>query len=240
MSKLFIQYFIFLILIVILVLTGITTFASDISVVDSSKVQLRLPDSKFADSYRLQKEFNYMMPPFRPNLFQQLIEYLKNKFESWKWFSNIIPLIFKVLMWVAVIFFLFIVITKTKLYKLFYTDKEFGTPEFEFSSVNEPSIDLEEAIRSQVEQKQYRFAVRLLYLKVINILRSKEYIHYSKEKTNVDYWRDLTNDDLKSQFYIITSIYNHVWYGDLEIGEEQFLRFETSFQSIYTAIDVQE
>jgi hypothetical protein len=240
MSKRFIRYFTFIILIVIPVFTGITTFASDSSVVDSSKVQVRLPDSKFADSYRLQKEFNYTTPPFQPNLFQQLIEYLKNKFESWKKFSDIIPLILKLLMWAAIIFFLFIVITKTKLYKLFYTDKEFETPEFELSTVNEPSTDLDEAIRSQVEQKQYRLAVRLLYLKVINLLRSKEYIHYSKEKTNVDYWRDLTNDDLKSQFYVITSIYNHVWYGDLEIAEDQFLRFETSFQSIYTAIDVQE
>ena len=143
-------------------------------------------------------------------------------------------------MWSAVIFFLFIVITKTKLYKLFYTDNELETLKLEFSKADESSIDLDEAIRSQVEQKQYRLAVRFLYIKVINMLRSKEYIHYSKEKTNVDYWRDLTNDDLKSQFYIITSIYNHVWYGDLEIAEDQFLRFETSFQSIYTAIDVQE
>lgn len=240
MSKRVIRYFIFIILSVIPVLTGITTFASDSSVADSSKVQVRLPDSKFADTYRLQKEFNYSAPPFRPNLFQQLIEYLKNKFGSWKRFSDIIPLIFKVLMWAAIIFFLFIAITKTKLYKLFYTDKEFETPEFELSTDNDPSVDLDEAIRLQVEQKQYRLAVRLLYLKVINMLRSKEYIHYSKEKTNVDYWRDLTNEDLKSQFYVITSIYNHVWYGDLEIAEDQYLRFETSFKSIYTTIDVPE
>ncbi|HZL12249.1 MAG TPA: hypothetical protein VFC65_19865 [Prolixibacteraceae bacterium] len=240
MSKRFIQYFILLILIVIPVLTGITSFVSDSSVIDSTKLQVRLPDSKFADFYRSQKEFNYTLPPFKSNLFQQLIQYLKNKFGSWKRFSEIIPLIFKLLMWSSVIFFLFIVITKTKIYKLFYTDKEFETPEFEFSTDNESFIDFDEAIRSQVELKQYRLAVRLLYLKLINILRSKEYIHYSKEKTNIDYWHDLSNDDLKSQFYVITSIYNHVWYGDLEIAEDQFLRFKSSFQSIYTAIDVQE
>jgi hypothetical protein len=75
---------------------------------------------------------------------------------------------------------------------------------------------------------------------VINALRLKGYIHFSKEKTNVDYMLDLTNDDLKSGFYSITSIYNHVWYGELEIAENQFLRFEADFQSYYTAITIEK
>ena len=91
-----------------------------------------------------------------------------------------------------------------------------------------------------MELRQYRLAIRLLYLKVINQLRIKEIIHYSKEKTNIDYLRDLTNEDLKSRFYAITTIYNHVWYGDIEIDEDQYERFEKSFQSFYTTVDVNE
>jgi hypothetical protein len=240
MSNRFIQNIFFIILFVIPVFSGITTFASTSTVVDSSKVVVRQPDSKFIDSYKSQKEFIYTQPPLETNFFKQLFEYLKQRFKIWKRFSEVIPLIFKLLMWVLFIFFLFIVITKTRLYKLFYTDIEIENPGFEFSPTDDQSIDFDEAIRLQVAQQQYRLAIRLLYLKLISMLRSKEYIHFSKEKTNVDYLRDLTNEDMKSRFYTITAIYNHVWYGDLEIAEDQFLRFKKSFQSFYTAIDVQE
>lgn len=230
---------IFILLFVIPVFPGITLFASISSAVDSSKVIVRQMDSKFIDSYKTQKEFIYSQPPLETNFIKQLIEYLKNRFKALEQFGDVIPLIFKMLLWGMVIFFLFIVITKTKLYKLFYTDKEFETPAFSFLATNDQSVDLDEEIRLQVEKQQYRLAIRLLYLKVINRLRSNGYIHFSKEKTNFDYLRDLTDTDLKSRFFTITSIYNHVWYGDVEIAEDQFLRFEKSFQSLYTAIDVQ-
>jgi len=154
--------------------------------------------------------------------------------------AEAMPLIYKILMGGMILFFLFVVITKTRLYKIFYSDKEIESPMFKFSDTVDQSIDFDEAIRLQIEQRQYRLSIRLLYLKVINQLRIKEMIHYSKEKTNIDYLRDLTNEDLKSRFYAITTIYNHVWYGDIEIDEDQYVRFEKSFQSFYTTVDVKE
>jgi hypothetical protein len=154
--------------------------------------------------------------------------------------ASALPLIFKVLLWGIVLFFLFIIITQTRLYKIFYSDKEIETPDFKLSTSDNQIIDYDGAIRLQVEQKQYRVAVRLLYHKGINILQGKELIHYSKDKTNFDYLRDLTNNDLKSRFFTLTLIFNNVWYGDVEIAEDQYLRFEKSFQSFYAAIDVQE
>ena len=49
---------------------------------------------------------------------------------------------------------------------------------------------------------------------------------------------ELTNKKLKSDFAVVTSIYNHVWYGDIEIAEDQFLKFEKSFQSLLLAVNV--
>jgi len=240
MNSRFIRHILIFIILVIPGFSGITLFASDISVVGSSHVVVRQPDSKFVDSYRSQKEFNYTLPPLDTNYLKQLWEYLLKRFRILVNLTAAMPLILKILMWGSAIFFLFIVITKTRLYKLFYSDREIESPDFKFSNSDDQSIDFDEAIRLQMAQQQYRLAIRLLYLKVINQLRIKEIIHYSKEKTNVDYLRDLTNDDLKSRFYAITSIYNHVWYGDIEIAEDQYLRFEKSFQSFYTAVDVKE
>jgi len=150
------------------------------------------------------------------------------------------PLILKLLAAIFVLFFLFLVIFKTRIYTVFYSDKAIHSPDFELTVADETTIDFDEAIRKQIDQKQFRLAIRLLYLKVFNRLKINEYIHFSKEKTNVDYLHDLSNPNLKSRFLVITSLYNRIWYGDVEITEEQFLRFEKSFQSFYTTIDVQE
>jgi hypothetical protein len=220
--------------------SGITLFASGISAVDSSHVVVRQPDPKLIDSYRTQKEFIYTQAPVDTSFLRQLWEYFKKRFKFLWDFSGTMPLIYKVLIWGIFVLSLFMVIIFSSFYKVFYADKEIESPGYEFANTIDPSFDYDEAIRLQMSQQQYRVAIRLLYLKVINQLRVKEYIHFSKEKTNVDYLRDLTNEDLKTRFYAITTIYNHVWYGDVEIAEDQFLRFEKSFQSFYTAIDVQK
>ena len=240
MSRRFIRNIRLIILLVIPVFSGITIFASDFSAVDSSHVVVRQPDSKFVDSYRSQKVFNYTLPPLETNFLQQLWAFLLKKYRILADISDAMPLIYKILMGGMILFFLFVIITKTRLYKIFYSDNEIESPEFNFSNTVDQSIDFDDAIRLQMELRQYRLAIRLLYLKVINELRIKEIIHYSKEKTNIDYLRDLTNEDLKSRFYAITTIYNHVWYGDIEIDEDQYERFEKSFQSFYTTVDVNE
>ena len=240
MSKRLVRQLFFFIILVIPGFPGITLFASDFSAVDSSHVTVRQPAPEFVDSYRSQSEFNYSIPPLETNFFMQLWDYLLKRFRVLLDLSAAMPLIYKILLWVCVIFTLFIAITKTQIYKLFYSDKEFDSPDYQLSNTIDQSIDFDEAIRLQMTQHQYRLAIRLLYLKMINHLRIKEYIHFSKEKTNVDYLSDLTNNDLKLQFITITSIYNHVWYGDVEIAEDQYLRFEARFNSFYTAIDAKE
>jgi hypothetical protein len=224
----------------ILDFSGSAVYALPYPAADSSQVVVRQPDLQFINVYRSQEEFNYTLPPLETNFLQQVWIYLKQQFGSWEEFTAAIPLIFKFLFWGFVIFLLFLAVTTTKLYKLFYSDPEIESPDVGFFNMDSQLPDFDEAVRLQLAQKQFRAAIRLLYLKVINALRLKGYIHFSKEKTNVDYMLDLTNDDLKSGFYSITSIYNHVWYGELEIAENQFLRFEADFQSYYTAITIEK
>ena len=235
------KYFFYLTVFFIPMHIGITLFASGLPNTPSSEVVVRQPDAKFIDSYRSDKEFTYLQPPpLETNFLKKFIDYLIKRFPGWKRYTKVLPVVFKVIIWILAIFLLYIVITKTKLYKLFYSGKEIDHPDVVFSSPEEQIIDFDEAIRLQLMQQQYRQAIRLLYIKLINLLRSKDYIHYSKEKTNVDYLYDLTNKELKSQFNTITSIYNYVWYGDVEIVEDQYLRFEKSFQSFYAAINEKE
>ncbi len=240
MSRYFFRHILHLLLLVIPVFSGITLFASTDQIVDSSDVVVRQPDQKFLDSYRSQKEFNYAPAPLETNFIKQLLVYLFNKIEELISFSKAIPLIFKILIWGLLIFFVFIIITQSQLYQLFYSDKEIETPAFIITKSDNEIVDYDDAIRQFKARQQFRNAIRVFYLKVINGLLTQGYIQFSKEKTNFDYLHDLTNDDLKSQFSGITSIYNHVWYGDVEINEDLFLRLASIFQSFYSTIDAQK
>ena len=235
-----IRYYILFIVLVIPGFSGVTLYALPYSPTDSTHLVVRAVDSKFIDTYRSLKEFDYTIPPLETNFWQQLMNYLRQRFGSWDEFVAKVPLLFKFLFYGLVVFLLFIAITKTRFYQLFYSDRLVGTPDIEFITDNHQSFDFEQAIRVQLDKQHYRMAIRLLYLRVINTLRVKEYIQFSKEKTNVDYLNDLTSEDLRGSFYGVTSIYNHVWYGDTEISVEQYLKFETNFQSFYTAINVEK
>ncbi|MEI6138643.1 MAG: hypothetical protein WCP85_05245 [Mariniphaga sp.] len=240
MNSSFSRHILHLLLLVIPVFSGVTLFASTQPLIDSSKVVVRQPGQKIIDSYRSQKEFIYAPAPLETNFIKQLWNYIIAKIEDLISFSKAIPFIFKLLIWGLVIFFVFIIITQSQLYQLFYSDKVIESPNYTISKSDEEIVDYDDAIRQFKARQQFRSAIRMYYLKVIKALLAQGYIQFSKEKTNFDYLHDLTNDEMKSQFSAITSIYNHVWYGDVEINEVQFLRLAQSFQSFYTTIDAQK
>jgi hypothetical protein len=240
MSNLWVRKILLILLLVIPGFSGITFFAHAQVAADTTHVVVRQPGSQFVEGYKLQKEFTYAPPPVKTNFLEQLFDYLRNKYKSFNDFVAKMPLFLKILFWCSVLFCLYIIITKTKLYRIFYSDKPTVAPEYNFAPSDDQPVDFDAEINKQVELQQYRLAVRLLFLKVIYVLRNKELIRYSKDKTNFDYYRDLANNELKSGFLSVAQIFNHVWYGDVEIGQEQYLQFEKSFQTFYRAIDVQE
>lgn len=240
MNNRFFRIILRFILFVILIFSGITVFPAMDQAADTTHMFVRQPGPEFIEAFRSQPEFNYASPPLETNFMQRLWGYLQQHLGNWDEFLEAIPVVFKVLFWGLVIFLLFIVISTIRLYRLFYSDQEIIAPVVVSPGVDDQLIDYDEAIRLEVEQKQYRRAIRLLYLKVIHVLRLRDYIHFSKEKTNVDFMLDLSGEDLKSKFHAITSVYNHVWYGELEIAEDQYRRFETNFQSFYTTISIEK
>jgi hypothetical protein len=135
---------------------------------------------------------------------------------------------------------IFVIITKTKIYKIFYTNHSVDRPDFIISQKQDQDIDFDAIIRQNIDKQLYREAIRFQFLKLMGQLQVKGFISYSKEKTNLDYLIELKTPELKSQFRTATSIYNHVWYGEFEIVKTQYNNFEQRFQSFYNLIDVQK
>ena len=84
--------------------------------------------------------------------------------------------------------------------------------------------NLEQLAEKSIEQKDYKLAIRYLYLNCIKRMDMKQIIRYMNDKTNFEYIREIKSDypELSRRFRTITIIYEEVWYGQLVFDEEYF------------------
>jgi hypothetical protein len=193
---------------------------------------LRKPDKSYFDRYLNDKDFAYVKEakPVVSNTFlMHLWEFIVRIFT--KGLSIILyrSILVRIIFFALVLLLLYIIITKTRLYKIFYTDIEVPMPDFEEIDVLNEEYDFNRAIGMQLSQRNYRGAVRLLHLKMLKELDSHERIRYSKEKTNRDYSRELGDINLRNSFISLTGIYNRVWYGNYSLSEEEFESMASGF-----------
>lgn len=90
--------------------------------------------------------------------------------------------------------------------------------------------DLERYLHEALLASNWPLAVRLYFLQAIKTLSEKEAIRWSKEKTNRDYLREMSNHHLGAQFRDITRHYERVWYGNQPLGSQEFKNLEPKFK----------
>ena len=81
-------------------------------------------------------------------------------------------------------------------------------------------IDFETLIKEAIQKKQYRLAIRYYYLLTLKKLTQNNIIDWHYEKTNLDYYREIENATLKSQFKYVSYLYDYCWYGDFDLNEQ--------------------
>lgn len=89
--------------------------------------------------------------------------------------------------------------------------------------------DLDRYIRESIEQKNYALAIRLYYLAIIKEMSLNKWIKWKRDKTNKDYLREVRNTHLFKPYRNTTRIFERVWYGQSELGEQDFLNMKPNF-----------
>jgi len=84
------------------------------------------------------------------------------------------------------------------------------------------SSELDELLKNYLKEKNYRFAIRILYLITLKRFSEKQLIHWNKEKTNRNYIYELAGTPVQQGFSLLTSFYDTVWYGEHHVNEQQF------------------
>ena len=91
--------------------------------------------------------------------------------------------------------------------------------------------DLDIFLREALKTNNYKLAIRIYYLMIIKELSIKNWIEWKKNKTNREYLFEMNQRKEYQRFFDITRNFERVWYGDLEIKENDYTNMSPAFQS---------
>lgn len=103
------------------------------------------------------------------------------------------------------------------------------TDEEQIEEENIFSINYDKEIQSAIQLKDYRLAIRLLYLNSLKTLSDYGKIAYKTGKTNTDYLFQLSGSPFYKGFFTITRAFDYVWYGKFQLSESEFNNVHQQF-----------
>ncbi len=94
-------------------------------------------------------------------------------------------------------------------------------------------LDLDELLKSALEKEDYRLAIRILYLQVLQKLNDQKAIKWKAYKTNRNYVDELQDAEYGQEFKRLTSLFELIWYGKANLMQqdyEEYKRIISSFK----------
>jgi hypothetical protein len=92
-------------------------------------------------------------------------------------------------------------------------------------------MDFDALIKESVGNRDYRNAVRLVFLQSLKLLSDKQHINWQAGKTNHDYVDEVQTPHVKNGLGQLSYYFDYAWYGGFSISETQFSRVKTIFDS---------
>ena len=204
---------------------------------DSSKVELRT--SPKIETFKHNKDFIYdegtkTPVTFLERILRYIVRFLEIIFDD-RGAAPYIRYLVYLIVFVIVIFLLF----KMNFGSVFFWNKKSGNnADLEFYDEDILHTDYDKLIEKALSDKNYRTAVRYLYLKLLKTLALKEIIHWEADKTNKDYRNEIRTGKYGSAFETLTRDYEYVWYGHFQINPDLFFRVNEEFKSIFIKLNV--
>ena len=103
--------------------------------------------------------------------------------------------------------------------------------EMEAETDNIFEINYQKEIDRAVSKGNYRFAVRLMFLRVLKNLSDKQVIQYKQDRTNFDYLLQLHQTRHYHDFFRLTRNYEYSWYGQFDIDPDKFSLIRKDFEN---------
>lgn len=94
------------------------------------------------------------------------------------------------------------------------------------------NLNYESLLQKYMAEKNYRFAVRVLYLQALKLLSERGIIAYQPQFTNAQYLQQLQPSPLYQNFATVTHHYEYIWYGEFKVSESAFQTVRNDFVNL--------
>ncbi len=97
-------------------------------------------------------------------------------------------------------------------------------------------LNFDVLIIAAIERKDYKLAVRYLFLKSLKLLSEKEIIELRNNKTNHQYLSEIRNSQIANAFQNTTLSFEWIWYGDFPVDENVMKSSQNKFNELFGLI----
>jgi hypothetical protein len=140
------------------------------------------------------------------------------------------------LMWGAVIIVVVFIIYKIFFSKdniLFSRNKRIATDTGPIGDEEDIlSTNWEAHLQTAIDNNDLRLAVRYSYMWLLQMMQQQQLINYRSDKTNYEYYTELSNTNYKKPFRQLSLQYEFAWYGQFGMPQEMFNDYLTQFKNL--------
>ena len=97
-------------------------------------------------------------------------------------------------------------------------------------------LNFDELISNAMDTKQFKLAIRYLFLKSLKLLSDRDLIRLKDNKTNYEYLQEIKNSDIAEAFRDATFRFEWIWYGDFPIDHELMKTSQNDFNNLFRLI----
>jgi hypothetical protein len=213
---------------------------------DSTEINARQFNAAAIKKYRNDPAFKYAEEKTGITLWDRFWAWVWHLWESfWQWVARLLEKLFgsaslgkhaaSVMKYVilglvaAMLVYVIFKLLGINLLSIFKKNKTIAEVPYTESLENIHEIDFDEAIENALAIKDYRLAVRLLYLRSLKQLSDSNLISWKLDKTNNAYLNELTDAEQRRRFSIVTRQFEYVWYGDFPVNGQSFQKISAIF-----------
>ena len=103
---------------------------------------------------------------------------------------------------------------------------------------NLDQVDLLQMINDAIKNGDFKMAIRLHYLRVLQTLKQQKIIKWKKDKTNKEYLKEVKHTSYFTPFKKLTSIFERVWYGNQKkVDMNTYNEVEDVFNGLMDELD---
>ncbi len=198
---------------------------------DRAPIRVRYPETEHLSDLQTDRAYQYgrdTPPPENPItrffswLFQKIGQFLRSKAYENVWQYVILATVAGLAIYL---------LAKAEVLGFLFPQKAQATGmDYENLAEDIQEINFDAAIEEAVAVRNFRLAVRLLYLQTLKELTNAGHIAYKPDKTNRQYVQELVNTTLQPDFEKLTRRFEFVWYGDFPVGDTQFTTIRDEFR----------